>query len=70
MTLFAIAFKARVDEEVGDGYTIAQIATRLETHGYSIHDWVEGKRAPAPKRHAAIARFMRIKVEKLKELLP
>jgi hypothetical protein len=66
---FASAFKARVDEEIADGYKLSEIANRLATHAHSIREWSTGTGMPRRASHIAIARFMRITPEELQAMI-
>jgi transposase-like protein len=66
---FSDAFKARVDEEIADGYKLSEIAKRLATHAHSIREWSTGTGTPRKVSHIAIARFMRTTPEKLQTLI-
>ena len=66
---FASSFKARVDEEIADGYKLSEIAQRLATHCHSIREWSSGAGSPQKRSHIAVARFMRIAPDKLRMLI-
>lgn len=63
---FAETFRAELDER---GWSQRQAAEHLGVAPQEVNEWVNGRRFPSRQRRPSVARFLRVKVADLTEML-